>query len=85
MNPETSFTLGWDQRYTFATSLNGQHMAASYLNEGTLRLGTTYVYAPGKILDLSFGVGLTPDTPNLQFSIGFPVRFGLWKPAPKSY
>lgn len=79
MNPETSFTLGWDQRFTFSTSLNGNPIPASYLVEGTLRLGTTYVYAPGKMIDLSFGVGLTPDTPNLQFSVGFPLRLGLWK------
>jgi hypothetical protein len=83
MNPETSFTLGWDQRFTFSTSLNGQTIPASYLVEGTLRLGTTYVYAPGKMVDLGFGVGLTPDTPNLQFSVGFPLRATLWKPGGK--
>jgi len=85
MNPETSFTLGWDQRFTFSTSLNGQRIPASYLVEGTLRLGTTYVYAPGKMVDLSFGVGLTPDTPNLQFSVGFPLRYSLWKPKAKAF
>jgi hypothetical protein len=83
MNPETSFTLGWDQRFTFSTSLNGTTIPSSYLVEGALRLGTTYVYAPGKMVDLSFGVGLTPDTPNLQFSVGFPLSMSLWKPKVK--
>jgi hypothetical protein len=83
LNPETSMTLGWDQLFTRATLLNGTPIPASYLVEGTLRLGTSYVYAPGKIVDLSFGVGLTPDTPNLQFSVGFPLRFQLWTPKPK--
>jgi hypothetical protein len=41
------------------------------------------MYAPGKIVDLSFGVGLTPDTPNLQFSVGVPFRTTLWGPRPK--
>jgi hypothetical protein len=67
LNPETSMTLGWDQRFTRATQLNGVDVPASFLLEGTLRLGTTHLYAPGKTVDLSFGVGLTPDTPNLQF------------------
>jgi hypothetical protein len=80
LNPETSMTLGWDQRFTRATQLNGVDVPASYLVEGTLRLGTSYLYAPGKTIDLSFGVGLTPDTPNLQFSVGFPFRLGLWGP-----
>jgi len=83
LNPEVSMTLGWDQRFTRSTSLNGVDIPASYLVEGTLRLGTSYVYAPGKTIDLSFGVGLTPDTPNLQFSVGVPFRMGLWGPKQK--
>lgn len=77
-NPETSMTLGWDQRFTRVTQLNGVDIPASYLDEGTLRLGTSYLYAAGRTVDLSFGVGLTPDTPNLQFSVGLPVRVQLW-------
>jgi hypothetical protein len=83
LNPETSMTLGWDQRWTRTSQLNGADIPASYLVEGTLRLGTTYVYAPGKTVDLSFGVGLTPDTPSLQFSVGFPFRMPLWGPKPQ--
>jgi hypothetical protein len=83
LNPETSMTLGWDQRFTRATQLNGADLSASYLVEGTLRLGMSYLYAPGRTLDLSFGVGLTPDTPNLQFSVGLPFRMSLWGSKPK--
>lgn len=80
LNPVASVTLGWDQLFTRTTSLNGKPIPASYLVEGTLRIGTSYVYAPGKIVDLNFGVGLTPDTPNLQFSVGFPFRIRAWTP-----
>jgi hypothetical protein len=80
LNTETSMTLGWDQRFTRATKLDGVTLPGSYLVEGTLRLGSSYLYAPGKTIDLSFGVGLTPDTPNLQFSVGLPFRMSLWKP-----
>jgi hypothetical protein len=83
LNPETSMTVSWDQRFTRSTQLNGVDIPASYLVEGTLRLGTSYLYAPGRTIDLSFGVGLTPDTPNLQFSVGLPFRMGLWGPKPK--
>lgn len=82
LNPETSVTVGWDQLFTRATQLNGSTIPASYLVEGSLRLGTSYLYAPGRIVDLNFGVGLTPDTPNLQFSVGFPFRVHLWSPKP---
>jgi hypothetical protein len=80
LNPETSMTIGWDQRFTRATTLNDKTIPASFLVEGSLRLGASYLYAPGRTLDLSFGVGLTPDTPNLQFSVGLPIRRALWKP-----
>jgi hypothetical protein len=30
---------------------------------------------------VTMGVGLTPDTPNLQFSVSFPFRRTLWKPS----
>jgi hypothetical protein len=80
LNTETSMTVGWDQRFTQETKLNGVRLPASYLVEGSLRIGTSYMYAPNRMVDLSFGVGLTPDTPNLQFSIGFPFRRPLWKP-----
>jgi hypothetical protein len=83
LNPETSMTLGWDQRFTRSTQLNGTPIPSSYLVEGTLRLGTSYLYAPGRTIDLSFGVGLTPDTPNLQFSVGLPFRMSLWGPKAK--
>ncbi|WP_260735118.1 transporter [Tunturiibacter lichenicola] len=83
LNPETSMTVSWDQRFTRSTQLNGVDIPASYLVEGTLRLGTSYLYAPGRTIDLSFGVGLTPDTPNLQFSVGLPFRLGLWGPKQK--
>jgi len=43
----------------------------------------TPLSAPGRTIDLSFGVGLTPDTPNLQFSVGLPFRTTLWGPRPK--
>lgn len=79
LNTETSVTLGWDQRFTRKTRLNGNPLPASYLVEGSLRIGTSYTYAPGRMIDLSFGVGLTPDTPNLQFAVGFPFRRSLWK------
>jgi len=76
-------TLGWDQRFTRATQLNGADLPASYLVEGTLRLGMSYLYATVRTVDLSFGVGLTPDTPNLQFSVGLPFRMSLWGSKPR--
>jgi hypothetical protein len=82
VNPEASVSVAWDQSFTRGTSVNGVPIPGSYLVGGTLRLGTSYIYSPGKNVDLNFGIGLTRDVPNLQFTVGFPFRFSLWKPAP---
>jgi hypothetical protein len=57
--------------------VNGVRIPGSYLVGGTLRLGASYIYSPGRIIDLSFGIGLTRDVPNLQFTVGMPLRLQL--------
>ena len=81
VNPETSLSLAWDQTVTRGLTVQGVRIPGSYLVGGTLRLGGSYIYSPGKIVDLSLGIGLTRDVPNLQFTVGVPLRFGLWKPS----
>jgi hypothetical protein len=81
VNPETSLSVAWDQSFTRGTTVNGLRIPGSYQVGGTLRLGGSYIYSAGKIIDLSVGIGLTRDVPNLQFTVGIPLRFGLWKPS----
>lgn len=83
LNPETSLTMGWEQKFTRGTRINGVGVPSTSLVEGTLRFGMSYLYARGRTVDLSFGVGLTPSTPNLQFSVGLPFRTSLWGPDKK--
>lgn len=80
VNPETSLSVAWDQTFTRGTTVDGVRIPGSYMVGGTLRFGGSYIYAPGKIIDLGLGIGLTRDVPNLQFTVGVPLRFSLWKP-----
>jgi hypothetical protein len=82
VNPETSLTFSWDQAFTRGTTVNGVRIPGSNLVGGTLRVGGSYIYMPGNIIDLSLGIGLTRDVPNLQFTVGVPLRFNIWKPSP---
>ncbi|HSK45673.1 MAG TPA: transporter [Candidatus Binatia bacterium] len=81
VNPEASLTFSWDQSFTRGTTVNGLRIPGSNLVGGTLRFGGSYIYMPGRIIDLSLGIGLTRDVPNLQFTVGVPLRFNLWKPS----
>ena len=77
VNPEASFNIGWDQRFTRKTTLNSTPLPGTFLTGATLRLGTSYVYAAGRAIDLGIGVGMTRDVPDFQFSISTPFRFSL--------
>lgn len=84
VNPEASFNIGWDQRFTRKTTLNSMPLPGTFLTGATLRLGTSYVYSAGRAIDLGIGVGMTRDVPDFQFSISTPFRFSLiHKPSAK--
>ena len=77
VNPEASFNIGWDQRFTRKTTLNDTPLPGTFLTGATLRFGTSYVYSAGRAIDLGIGVGMTRDVPDFQFSLSTPFRFSL--------
>jgi hypothetical protein len=79
VNPEASLNFALDQRFTRSTSLNGKSLAGTYLSEAVFHLGTSYICAPGRSVDLGLGIGLSRGAPNFQFSVNFPLRFSLGK------
>jgi len=77
VNPEASLNFALDQRFTRSTSLNGKSLPGTYLSEAVFHLGTSYIYASGRAVDLGLGIGLSRGAPNFQFSVNFPLRFSL--------
>jgi hypothetical protein len=82
INPETSLNAAWQQTFTRSASLNHIRVPGSFLSEGMLRLGSTYMYMPGRVVDVGLGIGMTRDSPDFQFSISFPFRFSLKRSRP---
>jgi hypothetical protein len=74
LNPETSVSAGWSQRFSSRSTLDGTPLPGTFLTEATLRIGASYVYAPSRAVDVSLGIGLARDTPDFNFSIAFPFR-----------
>jgi hypothetical protein len=79
VNPEASLSFALDQRFTRSTSLDGVSLPGTYLSQAVFHVGTSYLYAPGKAIDLGLGIGLSRGAPNFQFSVNFPLRFSLGK------
>lgn len=81
VNPEASLNFALDQRFTRSTSLNGKSLPGTYLSEAVFHIGTSYIYAAGRSVDLGLGIGLSRGAPNFQFSVNFPLRFSLLRGA----
>jgi hypothetical protein len=75
VNPEASLSLSWDQRFVRRSSFADAPLPGTVLTEAGLRIGTSYVYAPSRAIDVSFGIGLSREVPDFNFSVAFPFRF----------
>ena len=74
LNMDTSLTIGWEQRHTRHTRLDGRDVPGSYLNTGSLALGVSYQTFGGQLFDIRANIGLTRDSPDTQISILIPIR-----------
>jgi hypothetical protein len=77
VNPEASLNFALDQRFIRSTSLDGKSLAGTYLSVAVFNVGTSFIYGPGRSVDLGVGIGLSRGAPNFQFSVNFPLRFSL--------
>lgn len=75
LNMDTSLSLGWEQRITERTRIEGRSIPGSYLTSGSLTFGVSHTTYSGNTYDLSASIGLTRDSPDAQISLGFPIRF----------
>jgi hypothetical protein len=77
LNSQVSVSAGYQQGFTRSSRLGGAIIPGSFLNTAVLQLGGSYMYAKGRTLDLTLGVGLTRDSPDFQFTVAMPIRFSL--------
>lgn len=80
LNDRASFSIGYQHSIVFqttqSTSASGLALArVGTLQLGTLRFGVTYRVNPQSILNVTLGVGVTRDTPDLEATVRLPVSF----------
>ena len=76
LNEKASFTIGYDQSIIGKTQQNGIEVpGAARTTLGNLLLGISYRYNPASTLNLSVGVGVTRDTPDVSFTLRTPITF----------
>lgn len=74
LNPDTSINFGWDQRFTGETTLQGEDVPGTNLTVGMLRVGASYILSRKVSLDVSLGIGITADAPDMQATVSIPVK-----------
>jgi hypothetical protein len=76
LNEKASLSIGYDQSIIDVTQQNGIQVPGSVRTTlGTLLLGASYRYNPTASLNLSLGVGVTRDTPDVSFTLRMPISF----------
>ncbi|TWI03831.1 hypothetical protein IP90_01647 [Luteimonas cucumeris] len=76
LNEKASISLGYDQSIVGKTQQNGKDAAGAVrVVLGTLLVGASYRYNERSTLNLSLGVGVTRDTPDLTLTARLPTSF----------
>ena len=76
LSPETSLSLFFLAAHQNETELNGSRIAGSDRTFGSVELGGATLLAPGTLLSLSTGIGLTNDADDFSLSLSLTKRFG---------
>lgn len=76
LNEKASFSVGYDHAAVQKPKQNGVDTPnARMLQLGTLLLGWSYRLSPRTNMNLSLGIGVTRDAPDLQLTARFPTRY----------
>jgi hypothetical protein len=76
LNEKASFSIGYDQSIIGKTEQNGVEVPGAVRSTlGNLLLGVSYRYNASSTLNLSVGVGVTRDTPDVSFTVRGPLTF----------
>jgi len=76
LNEKASFSIGYDQSIIGKTQQNGVEVPGAVRTTlGNLLFGVSYRYNTTSTLNLSVGVGVTRDTPDVSFTLRVPITF----------
>jgi hypothetical protein len=74
-SPETSLRATFELSRFARTRIAGADVAGSDATVGILELGLAKVLTRRTLLDVSLGIGLTPDAPDFRVRLALPIRF----------
>ena len=72
LNEKLSTSISYQQRFTFKSKQNGNRVANSDVNVGSLFFGVSHALGAKASLSFSVGVGLTKDAPDVTVELRVP-------------
>jgi len=76
LSPETSLSLAFYAAYQDETEVSGVKIDGSDRTLASLAVGGSVLLAPGTLLNLSVGIGLTDDADDFSLALSVPIRLG---------
>jgi hypothetical protein len=83
--PELAMNFRFEQRFVLATETRSPgtggrrtEVRGSTLNVGTAFLGVNWALTRRVSVDISLGIGVTEDAPDVAVRLAVPIRFNLW-------
>lgn len=77
INLKSSWNLGFNQSWTEKTELDKKELSGTGLTTASFSLGFNYMLSQKISINTSLGIGLTEDSPDFQFGVNVPIRFGF--------
>lgn len=77
INERSSFSLGYQHRHIFDSTLKGNSITGSTVDIGQLLVGYSYKYSKRTTHNLTLSIGATTDSPDLTLEYRMPLNFDL--------
>lgn len=74
VSPQTSLQFSQQVTFVNATQRNNQKIPGSNQVQGVFNVGLLSILAPNLVVNLSAGIGETPDAPDLTLMLSFPIK-----------
>ncbi|WP_305043505.1 transporter [Geoalkalibacter sp.] len=77
LNDKLALSTAYEQKIYTRAQLDGTKLPDTDPVVGTLMLGATYAVSARTAINVTVGVGVTEDSPDVQVSINLPIRFSF--------
>lgn len=74
LSEKVALSTAFEQKFYNRARVNGVKQAETNITTASLLLGASYSYGPKTSLSFTIGIGLTPESPDIQVSLRMPIN-----------